>query len=896
MAVTGLAVLTGDVDAQVVRDGSVGTRGPLPLVNKTFNIPASDGSLRGANLFHSFSQFDLASGEIASFTGPSSVKNVFARVTGPQPTTIDGTIRNSIPRATFFLINPNGVVFGPDAKLDLKGSFAVTTADEIKLSGSGRFAASRAAASTLSSAPPSAFGFLKTAPAPITINGPASSAAPLLVGARQSISIVGGQIHMDSATLQAAAGRMNLISAGSSGVVSFDPADTSAKLRLTGFSRMADVDVAATLLILDGQSGGNLAVRAKNLSMTDSIVTAQTRGSVAGKDVDIAVSDTISLVRSTIDATTSGSATGGSLRLSAAAIEIADGSILQAPTVGSGVAGDILLRAGVISIVGTSSAPATPQSTGESQINAGTGGPASGGNIDIRANHLLVDNSLVFASASNFATGPSGNVRVTSNTVDIQNGALLSNSTFGRGAGGDIDVTAAQLTLDGRGATVSTGIIVTTEAADGGAGGNIHIDGGTLTIRRDAQLSASSRGSGPGGSITIGNKAVILDATDATSFTGIAASAASSGRGGDLSIQSHVVQVLNGATISTAASGTGVAGSLDLNARQVVVDGGPVKFASGINAETDGPAAGGMVRIQADQLTLRRNGLISASTFAAGRGGDIRIDAAHLLLSDAAILVRSASSGDAGNIDLTAGTVQLTNRALITSSASGQGSAGSVTAAIGTLSLRSSAAILVTAAIADGGDVAIDANGPVRIDNATIGAQANHNGGSVRLTSPAAIELRGGHILAQAGTDGAGGSIFLGNGRLLMLDGQPATPGADPSSLVAKAVQGQGGRILILSNDFQQTAGSVIDFSSQFGAQGSESIIATDIVAGLARLNGELQGGGVTLQPTCAIRLGIDVSSFIIAGRTGTPVEPGGFIPSLDLWPRRDPSGNDQRP
>src|SRR5215210_3201479 len=124
-----LAQAAGSVSGQVVTDGSLGAAGPVAKVNGTYSIPESLGRRHGSNLFHSFSRLDLAAGETASFSGPPDVSNVLARVTGGQPSSIDGTLRCTIPGASFYLVNPAGVVFGPNASIDVSGSFAVTTAD-----------------------------------------------------------------------------------------------------------------------------------------------------------------------------------------------------------------------------------------------------------------------------------------------------------------------------------------------------------------------------------------------------------------------------------------------------------------------------------------------------------------------------------------------------------------------------------------------------------------------------------------------------------------------------------------------------------------------------------------------------------------------------------------------
>ena len=91
------------------------------------------GSVRGNNLFQSFSQFNLNAGEVAAFSGPKGIQNILSRVTGGSPSSINGTIRSDITGANFFFINPNGIVFGPNAAIDVSGSFAASTANYLKL-------------------------------------------------------------------------------------------------------------------------------------------------------------------------------------------------------------------------------------------------------------------------------------------------------------------------------------------------------------------------------------------------------------------------------------------------------------------------------------------------------------------------------------------------------------------------------------------------------------------------------------------------------------------------------------------------------------------------------------------------------------------------------------------
>ena len=153
--------------AQITLDGSLGPRGPLP--GPYYRIDADVGQIRGSNLFHSFGQFSVPTGGSATFTGPNTIANIMGRVTGGQASVIDGRLQSAIPGANLYLLNPSGVLFGPNARLDISGSFHVSTADFLRLADGATFFANPGQASVLTVAPPAAFGFLGPNPAAIAI-------------------------------------------------------------------------------------------------------------------------------------------------------------------------------------------------------------------------------------------------------------------------------------------------------------------------------------------------------------------------------------------------------------------------------------------------------------------------------------------------------------------------------------------------------------------------------------------------------------------------------------------------------------------------------------------------------------------------------------------------------
>src|SRR5262245_52634502 len=227
-----------------------------------YNI--SGGTITGNNQFHSFGRFSVGTGDIASFNGPTGIQNIVSRVTGGVRSDIDGTLRSTIAGANLFLLNPAGILFGRNASLDVQGSFHATTADYIKLGTDGFFFADLTKPTVLSVAPPSAFGFLTSNPAPIDVQAgvfrftPPAFTNVLQVPAGQTLSFVGGPINVGAPPgappagfLFAPQGRINLVSVASAGEATFDgSAPTTLKsFNVDGFARLGDIGIKGNSLI-----------------------------------------------------------------------------------------------------------------------------------------------------------------------------------------------------------------------------------------------------------------------------------------------------------------------------------------------------------------------------------------------------------------------------------------------------------------------------------------------------------------------------------------------------------------------------------------------------------------------------------------------------------------------
>ena len=204
-----LAFSCGLSQAEITFDGSLGPK--ATMTGPRYFIAPKLGQQKGDNLFYSFGRLNIGSGEVATFTGPATTTNIVSRVTGGASSWIDGVIdTRKMPGANFFLLNPNGVMFGSNAKIEVGGSFHVSTADYITFPGENvRFLASLSGPSMLSISDPVAFGFLGTNAGLISISSQGLTASP-----QKTLSFVGGDVRITGATLVARGGKINLAGLG----------------------------------------------------------------------------------------------------------------------------------------------------------------------------------------------------------------------------------------------------------------------------------------------------------------------------------------------------------------------------------------------------------------------------------------------------------------------------------------------------------------------------------------------------------------------------------------------------------------------------------------------------------------------------------------------------------
>jgi filamentous hemagglutinin family protein len=853
----------------VVNDLSLGNAAVLHS-GSIFTINPGSGKQVGGNLFYSLSTLNLDPGETAIFNGPSSAQNVLTRVTG-GPSTIDGTIQCLIPNVSFLLINPDGVVFGPGASLNISGSFTVTTANLVKLADGTAFAAIPSASdATLTTAAPAAFGFLSNPAGGVKV----LQNAALSAQNGNCLSIVAGPVKINGGQLFAEGGRITIASVGSAGTVRLDPANPASSLNTNSFPALGPVTIVnvpspnAANLIADSPGegpGGQIEIQGDSLTLNNATVSAQTFGPGQAGGIDLNVRGNLSsnfsevttdadggnagnitatvanaalLDNSGISASnqsTSGVGTAGVINLSAASLTLQNDSSLQTITSGTGNAGSIVVNAQAMAM------------SGQSFISAETSGGGNGGIIDVTVSGSAIINDSAIGTSSTQTTsgaGAAGQVSLDVGELKILNGSTVAAMTDGPGDAGGIVITGASAKLSGQ-------TQIDASAGVAGNAGTISFNVGDLTISGGAQAIAISKGVGASGQITVtASDQVLLSGSVGTEqATDISITNLGSGPGGSITIETPSLTMSGGAFINATNSGGGQSsvtfqgGSLLLESGASIANGsssvglgGPVTIDATGSVVLDGtatPTTTTLINAEAlslacPALTLLNGGEIDTDVIAGPTGGNLNATVSGpVLLSGAknfeptGIFSATGYTAQAGN----AGNVILKADSLIVSSAT-ISSATLATGQAGNIFLRISGDVDVS------GDTFISASS--LSSHATGSIPTSGNGGSLKLKAAALTMTDGASI--DATTDDAGNA---GNVQILVGDFN-ATTGS--SIQAASSGPAQGGNVIVDASTFSMNTSSILCQGT--GAGGGGSVV----VEGAGGTN--LNDSGITANST----------------------------------------------
>jgi filamentous hemagglutinin family protein len=670
----------------IVPDNTLGAAPSLTRDNQTL---IEGGARRGSNLFHSFQQFDVGEGQSAYFISPEGVQNIFSRVTGGDRSEILGTLGVRGGNANLFFMNPNGIIFGENSRLELTGSFLTTTADAIQFGEQGFFNTNDPQEpSQLLTVLPSAFLFSQSVPQ--SIQNQSTSRAfdnpSLTVGLQvlngRSLSLLGGDIDIRGGFVSAFGGRIDIGSVGQSGVIYFNPDGSfSFPDSIIGgdvsLSSGAAINVAAL-------RGGDIAITAENLTMSDNSLIragvspgATMRNQVGNIMLNITQATDLrsaSKIGNTVDETERGDS--GNILIETGTLTLFGKAQLNTGTSSDGIsnAGLIRIRSrGRILIVGGS----------EILTNIQGNAVGQGGDIHIRSfgDVEIRDGSGIFSSIGGNALGRGGNIRIRSQSLSIGGNSQLNASTsvgmLGEGdSGGVTIITSGNVSLDGNGQIFSS----VGENANGNSR-NIYIRANSLFITGGSQLNASTSGRGDSGNVIINVRRNVNLSGRGQVFSSVASGA--TGDSGNIRIQTNSLTVRGeDSQLNASTSGRGDSGDIIIRSRNSVnlVEGGDIRSGVDESENPTLPGNGGRIRIFTRNISITGNDSeIEANTFRSGMAGNIFISAANLDLVNGQVIteVKPEAEGQGGNIILNVRTLYLSN-AEISTRTQGGGNAGTV--------------------------------------------------------------------------------------------------------------------------------------------------------------------------------------------------------------------------
>ncbi|MEQ9669177.1 two-partner secretion domain-containing protein [Coleofasciculus sp. G2-EDA-02] len=623
-------IAVNSVQGQIAPDGTLPTN-----VNSSDNLQftITGGSQAGENLFHSFDKFSVPTGGAALFDNTSTVQNIISRVTGDSISNIDGLLKAQ-GNANLFLLNPNGIIFGAEAALDLGGSFIASTADSVKFADGTEFSATNPSASSLLTVSvPVGLQFGNSLGRIINrsqasrgdlqeqISGNATPAG-LRVDADKSLALVGGEVILEGGNLTAPSGRIEVGSVGNKSTVTLNPTNQGLTLSYESVENFQDIHLSKTAIIdvtdlsplpffNSGDIGsGDIQIQGRHITLTDgSQISSSTFGSIPAGTIVVTASESVEL-------------SGFSDILGSTSINTITGN--------DGNAGDIKVHTRRLIVrdgagISTSSFPLIKGS-----VSTGRSGNltiTASESIQIRGSSPVVGSSELQVQTS--TNGDAGNLEITTARLIIEDGGKLTAATSDAGQGGTITINASDsVAIMGTGIGMEGQINPSSlEASSQGTGdaGNLAITTNNLRLRDGGIVSAATSGAGQGGRLTV-------SASDTVDVIG-------NGLGEDGQVIPSRLEV--------SSEGTGDAGNLAITTNNLRLrDGGEIRA-------TSDQAGGGDIDITAEDIHLRNGSLISTSVFESiGGGGNITINSDVFIALEDSDILANAFDGRGGNIEI----------------------------------------------------------------------------------------------------------------------------------------------------------------------------------------------------------------------------------------------------
>ena len=668
------------VSAQVIPDNSLGSENSIVTPNVTVKDAVADliegGAVRGSNLFHSFSEFNVGKGNNVYFANPDGVTNILNRVTGENASNIFGTLGVD-GGANLFLLNPNGIVFGENAALDVSGSFFATTAESYVFGEEASFSATNPNQAPLlsinltpglqmgersGSIEVRGNGHSLGGDMPINFN---DTAMGLQVRSGQTLGLIGTDINFSGGIIRTEDGNIQLSSV-QFGKVQLNDSSQTWQLDTSQVKTFADIKLTdRALLDTSGVVTGDITLRGKNIIFEDaSAAIVQNIGDRTSGNITIDATNSVKLIglnRATDSTTPLGTEevtysrlttetlagkTAGNIFISALDLFILDGSVIGSNTFSNADTGNIELNIeGSIEI--RNQMPFYANFSG-SLINTITFSSGNAGKIDVSAENISIFNAGLISSVS-FGSGRAGEVKVNVAEDLIVDGinpitispSVISSIAFREGNSGTININTARLSVSNRGA-------ITTATLAGGSAGQ-------LTINASESIKITSPNNGDPkflfNNSGMGSDARIADPLLRQVF---GLPDVPSGNSGNTILNTPTLMISDNAEVSVSNQGRGDSGNLQINAERVILD-----SQAKINAFSASGQGGNIELNISDSLVLRDDSTISAENRAAFvgdrsniNGGNITINADTVTLLENSRINANAFEGNGGNINI----------------------------------------------------------------------------------------------------------------------------------------------------------------------------------------------------------------------------------------------------
>ena len=882
-------LFSASAKAQLTPDQTLGVEASTVTFDPDVNGNPADviegGAARGANLFHSFLDFNVGDSKGVYFDSPEGIDTILSRVTGSNLSAINGLLGTTgDSNAALILMNPNGIVFGENASLDVQGAFAATTATSIQLGESGSFSAIAPESDSLLSINPSALFFSgQTTPPQILVE----SQQGLSVSEGESLSLLGGDVVVNGGRIVSPGSRVNIVAVGAAGVIDANSREVLSSGNDGGSLRIEN-DAFVSVASVTGGEATFVAEDIQISSGSDLFAGIQgdlgslenQAGSLILEGERIRISGEETVLGNIVSSGSVGQ--GGDVVFSARNIEIEDGPIIGTITLGSGDPGDILInatdtvklgepnaaRVGIFTGIDDSAegqggnieiSAANFELAGETVLSTATFGNGDTGGITINASQMArFDGASGFSSVGSFSaeesSGQSGDVEISATNVEVLNGARITTATSGERNAGNTAVSASEaLIIKGFSSATSFASSVGSfsNSDSTGGSGTVEITATNLEVTEGGIIDSETAGNGNAGVVRLnifetarfdGVRAIPGDIT-ASSIRSTGGSG--SGRGGRIELSARNLEVTNGAQIIASSVGKGDAGNIAIDVLETVrVDGvDPVlnRFPSSIggNVLSDGTGQGGNVYIVATDLEVTNAAVIGSSTFGEGDAGNVEIDVAGTVRIDGVNLLRggkdisSISSGigpggegQGGSVKVAANNLEVTNGGSISTSVGGvEGSP---------ISIGDAGSIEII--VAD--TVLVDGVNPFATRSASgissgIQESGRGQGGSISIATTYLDVTNGGQINTSIFGVGDAGEVSITAAETVRLSGYNRLIGGEDifpsllSSEIEEGGRGEGGNVAIAAKNLEVVDEAAISAASV--GEGSAGRIDLDI-------------------------------------------------------------------